>query len=114
MQHGDIKLAQICSIIASDEKCHETAYIKIAEKLFPNDMEIASVDMMRRKISMPAHLMYDGHDHNLFDHFAMVASRIGVYTARDCGEIVEPLVAKWKVEKLTGLTSEGREAQGYV
>ena len=92
MHYGDIKLAQICGIIASDEKRHETAYTKIAKKLFeldPNDMVIAFANMMRRKISMPAHLMYDGHDHNLFDHFAMVASRIGVYTARDYGEIVE-------------------------
>ncbi|XP_050258805.1 stearoyl-[acyl-carrier-protein] 9-desaturase, chloroplastic-like [Quercus robur] len=66
MQYGDIKLAQICGIIASDEKRHETAYSNIAEKLFeldPNDMVIAFTDMMRKKISMPAHLMYDGHDH---------------------------------------------------
>ena len=117
MQHGDVKLAQVCGIIASDEKRHESAYTKIAEKLFeldPNEMVIAFADMMKRKISMPAHLMYDGHDHNLFDHFAIVASRIGVYTARDYREIVELLVAIWKVEKLTGLTSEGREAQDYV
>ncbi|XP_030938736.1 stearoyl-[acyl-carrier-protein] 9-desaturase, chloroplastic-like [Quercus lobata] len=117
VQHGDVKLAQICGIIASDEKRHETAYTKIAEKLFeldPNEMVIAFADMMKRKISMPAHLMYDGHDHNLFDHFAIVASRIGIYTARDYREIVELLVTKWKVQKLTGLTSEGREAQDYV
>ncbi|XP_075660944.1 stearoyl-[acyl-carrier-protein] 9-desaturase, chloroplastic-like isoform X2 [Castanea sativa] len=117
MQHGDVKLAQVCGIIASDEKRHESAYTKIAAKLFeidPNEMVIAFADMMRRKIKMPAHLMYDGHDHNLFEHFAIVASRIGVYTARDYRETMELLVAKWKVEKLTGLTSEGREAQNYV
>jgi acyl-[acyl-carrier-protein] desaturase len=117
MQHGDVKLAQVCGMIASDEKRHESAYTKIAEKLFeldPNEMVMTFADMMRRKISMPAHLMYDGHDHNLFDHFAIVASRIGVYTAKDYREIVELLVDKWKVEKLTGLSSEGREAQDYV
>ena len=117
MQHGEVKLAQVCGIIASDEKRHETAYTKIVEKLFehdPNEMVIALANMMKRKISMPAHLMYDGHDHNLFDHFAIVASRIGVYTARNYRETVELLVVKWKVGKLTGLTSEGREAQDYV
>ncbi|GMY32724.1 stearoyl-[acyl-carrier-protein] 9-desaturase, chloroplastic-like isoform X4 [Fagus crenata] len=117
VQHGDVKLAQVCGMIASDEKRHESAYTKIAEKLFeldPNEMVMTFADMMRRKISMPAHLMYDGHDHNLFDHFAIVASRIGVYTAKDYREIVELLVDKWKVEKLTGLSSEGREAQDYV
>ena len=104
-------------IIVSNEKRHESAYTKIVEKLFeldPNDMIIAFVDMMKRKISMLAHLMYDGHDHNLFDHFAIVAARIGVYTARDYKEIVEYFVAKWKVDKLTGLTIEGRKAQDYV
>ena len=117
MEHGEVKLAQIWGIIASDEKCHETAYTKIAEKFFefdPNEMVIAFADMMKRKISMPAHLMYDGHDHNLFDHFAIVSSRIGVYTARNYRETVKLLVAKWKVEKLTGLASEGREAQDYA
>ncbi|KAJ6758038.1 ACYL- ACYL-CARRIER-PROTEIN DESATURASE-RELATED [Salix koriyanagi] len=33
-EHGDMKLAQICGIIAADEKRHETAYTKIVEKLF--------------------------------------------------------------------------------
>nr|POF20685.1 stearoyl-[acyl-carrier-protein] 9-desaturase, chloroplastic [Quercus suber] len=101
IQHGEVKLAQVCGIIASDEKRHD-------------EIVIAFADMMKRKISMPAHLMYDGHDHNLFDHFAIVSSRIGVYTARNYRETVELLVAKWKLEKLTGLTSEGREAQDYV
>ncbi|KAH7569609.1 hypothetical protein JRO89_XS06G0207900 [Xanthoceras sorbifolium] len=32
--HGDLKLAQICGIIAVDEKRHETAYTKVVEKLF--------------------------------------------------------------------------------
>ncbi|PIN03235.1 Acyl-[acyl-carrier-protein] desaturase [Handroanthus impetiginosus] len=31
-EHGDLKLAQICNTIASDEKHHETAYTKIVEK----------------------------------------------------------------------------------
>ncbi|KAB9210362.1 hypothetical protein FH972_027008 [Carpinus fangiana] len=69
---------------------------------------------VKKKALNPTHLMYDGHDENLFDHFANVASRIGVYTARDYGEILEHLVGIWNVEKLTGLSSEGREAQDYV
>ncbi|EXB88328.1 Acyl-[acyl-carrier-protein] desaturase [Morus notabilis] len=99
------------------EKRHESAYSKIAEKIFeldPNDMVVTFADMMRRKISMPAHFMYDGCDDNLFQHFSNVASRIGVYTATDYRQILEHLVAKWNVEKLTGLSSDGREAQDYV
>ncbi|KAF5742783.1 stearoyl-acyl-carrier protein desaturase [Tripterygium wilfordii] len=85
-EHGDLKLAQICSTIASYEKRHEVAYTKIVEKLFeidPDGTVLAFADMMRKKISMPAHLMYDGRDDNLFERFSAVAQRLGVYTAYD-------------------------------
>ncbi|KAL6312957.1 hypothetical protein AAG906_024526 [Vitis piasezkii] len=116
-EHGDMKLAQICGTIASDEKRHETAYTKIVEKLFeidPDGTVLAFADMMRKKISMPAHLMYDGRDDNLFDHFSAVAQRLGVYTAKDYADILEFLVGRWNVEKLTGLSGDGRKAQDYV
>jgi|UniRef100_A0A2N9I5K7 acyl-[acyl-carrier-protein] desaturase len=116
-EYGDLKLAQICGTIASDEKRHETAYTKIVEKLFEIDADgtvVAFADMMRKKISMPAHLMYDGRDDNLFEHFSAVAQRLGVYTARDYADILEFLVGRWNVEKLTGLSGEGRKAQDYV
>ncbi|XP_059655231.1 stearoyl-[acyl-carrier-protein] 9-desaturase, chloroplastic [Cornus florida] len=115
--HGDPQLAKICGTIASDEKRHETAYIKIVEKLFeidPDGTVLAFADMMRKKISMPAHLMYDGRDDNLFEHFSAVAQRLEVYTARDYADILEFLVTKWKVEELTGLSADGRKAQDYV
>ncbi|KAJ4849529.1 hypothetical protein Tsubulata_051167 [Turnera subulata] len=116
-ERGDIKLAQICGTIAADEKRHETAYTKIVEKLFeidPDGTVLGLADMMRKKISMPAHLMYDGQDDNLFEHYSAVAQRIGVYTAKDYADILEFLVARWNVEKLTGLSGEGRKAQDFV
>ncbi|XWS58906.1 hypothetical protein CRYUN_Cryun08bG0074600 [Craigia yunnanensis] len=116
-EHGDLKLAQICGFIASDEKRHETAYTKIVEKLFeidPDGTVLALADMMKKKISMPAHLMFDGRDDNLFEHYSSVAQRIGVYTAKDYADILEFLVGKWNVEKLTGLSGEGRSAQDFV
>lgn len=116
-QHGDMKLAQICGTIAADEKRHETAYTKIIEKLFeidPDGTVLALADMMRKKISMPAHLMYDGRDENLFEHFSAVAQQLGVYTAKDYADILEYLVIRWNVEKVTGLSGEGRKAQDYV
>ena len=112
-----MKLAQICGIIASDEKRHETAYTKIVEKLFeidPDGTVMALADMMKKKISMPAHLMYDGRDDNLFEHFSTVAQRLGVYTAKDYADILEFLVGRWNVEKLTGLSGEGHKAQDFV
>ncbi|KAK6266316.1 hypothetical protein QUC31_017153 [Theobroma cacao] len=116
-EHGDFKLAQICGTIASDERRHETAYTKIVEKLFeidPDGTVLAFADMMRKKISMPAHLMYDGRDDNLFNHFSAVAQRLGVYTAKDYADILEFLVERWKVKELTGLSADGRKAQDYV
>ncbi|XWS22146.1 hypothetical protein CRYUN_Cryun29cG0009900 [Craigia yunnanensis] len=116
-EYGDIRLAQICGNIASDEKRHETAYTKIVEKLFeidPDETILAFADMMRKKITMPAEFIYDGRDDNLFDHFSAVAQRLEVYTAKDYADIVEFLVDRWKVKDLTGLSADGREAQDYV
>lgn len=116
-QHGDLKLAQICGTIAADEKRHETAYTKVVEKLFeidPDETILALAGMMKKKIKMPAHFMYDGQDDNLFKHYSAVAQRLGVYTAKDYADILEFLVGKWKVEKLTDLSGEGRRAQDFV
>ncbi|EOA20786.1 hypothetical protein CARUB_v10001122mg [Capsella rubella] len=114
---GDFQLGKICGTIAADERRHETAYTKIVEKLFeidPDTTIVGFADMMKKKISMPAHLMYDGHDDNLFDHFSSVAQRLGVYTARDYADILEFLVQRWNVEKLSDLSSEGHRAQDYL
>jgi acyl-[acyl-carrier-protein] desaturase len=116
-QYGDGKLATVCGLIAADEKRHENAYTKIVEKLFeldPDGAMLAFADMMRKKISMPAHLMYDGQDEQLFDNFSLVAQRIGVYTAKDYADIMEHLVAKWNVANIQGLSSEGHKAQDYL
>eukprot|EP00250_Pteridium_aquilinum_P001539 c11734_g1_i1 orf=330-1538(-) len=116
-EFGDLKLAQICGSIASDERRHENAYTKIVEKLFeldPDGTMLCLEDMMRKKISMPAHLMYDGRDEDIFNKFALVAQRTGVYTAKDYADILEHLVKRWNVEKLSGLSSRGQQAQDYV
>ncbi|GMH18219.1 hypothetical protein Nepgr_020060 [Nepenthes gracilis] len=116
-QHGDTKLAQICGTISADEKRHEVAYVMMMSKLFevdPNYSILSFADMMRMRISMPGQFMYDGHDENLFTHFSAVAQRLGVYTTKDYADIVEHLVDKWKIEKLTGLSSEASEAQDFL
>ncbi|KAI3907103.1 hypothetical protein MKW92_005348 [Papaver armeniacum] len=73
--HSDIKLAQISGTIAADEKRHEI--------IAPYETVLAFADMMKKKITMPAHLMFDGQDDNLFEKYSDVAQRIGVYTAKD-------------------------------
>lgn len=114
---GDPVLARICGTIASDERRHEFAYSKIVEKLLevdPTGAMLAIADMMRKKITMPAHLMYDGEDPKLFEHFAAVAQRLGVYTAHDYADILEFLIGRWRLEKLEGLMGEGKRAQDFV
>ncbi|KAJ6735918.1 ACYL- ACYL-CARRIER-PROTEIN DESATURASE-RELATED [Salix viminalis] len=114
---GDPVLARICGTIASDERRHENAYSKIVEKLLevdPTGAMVAIGDMMRKKITMPAHLMHDGQDPHLFEHFSAVAQRLGVYTADDYADILEFLIVRWRLEKLEGLTGEGRRAQDFV
>ncbi|KAG0557668.1 hypothetical protein KC19_9G071200 [Ceratodon purpureus] len=116
-EHGDQKLAQICGIIAADERRHENAYTKIVEKLFeldPDGAMLSFADMMRKKIAMPAHLMYDGQNDHLFDDFSLVAQRTGVYTARDYADIMEHLVKRWDVPNIKGLSPEAEAAQQYV
>jgi acyl-[acyl-carrier-protein] desaturase len=86
-------------------------------KLFeidPDSTVIALANMMQHKVVMPANLMYDGCDNNIFKHFSMVAQRLQVYTAKDYADILEFLVAHWKVTDLVGLSGEGRMAQDYV
>ncbi|KAE8682212.1 desaturase 6 [Hibiscus syriacus] len=91
---GDPVLARICGTIAADEKRHKLAYSWIVGKLLeidPTGAMLAVSDMMNKRITMPAHLIFDGEDPRLFDHFSAVAQRIGVYTAEDYADIVEAL-----------------------
>ncbi|CAJ2667612.1 unnamed protein product [Trifolium pratense] len=116
-ERGDMTLARICGTIAADEKRHENAYVRIVEKLLevdPTEAMMAIANIMRHKITMPAHLMHDGQDTRLFDHFSAIAQHIGVYTTDDYANILEFLIERWKLEKLGGLTSEGQHAQDYV
>ncbi|KAF4373386.1 hypothetical protein CsatB_007010 [Cannabis sativa] len=115
--NGNPLLARICGTIAADEKRHEIAYVKVTEKLLevdPNNAMLAIEEMMRRKITMPAFLMYDGCDPMLFHHFSAVAQRLGVYTTDDYANILEFLIGQWKLEKMEGLKPEAQRAQDYV
>ncbi|XP_062192313.1 acyl-[acyl-carrier-protein] desaturase 7, chloroplastic-like [Phragmites australis] len=116
--HGEAALARVCGAIMADEKRHEAAYTRIVGKLFEVDPDAAVrafAYMMRRRITMPAALMTDGRDDDLFAHYAAAAQQTGVYTAADYRRIVEHLIRQWRVEELAaGLSSEGRRARDYV
>ena len=116
--HGDHVLARVCGAIMADEKRHEAAYTRIVGKLFEVDPDAAVRAlgyMMRRRITMPAALMTDGRDADLYAHYAAAAQQTGVYTVSDYRGILEHLIRQWRVEDLAaGLSGEGRRARDYV
>lgn len=114
---GDEHLHRICGLIAGDESRHEKAYKLFMSKVFeldPAQAVLAFAKMMRKKIAMPAILMSDGRDPNLFLKFSSVAQRTGVYTAKDYAEIINDLVQHWKLEKINGLSDIAAKAQDYL
>ena len=114
---GDPTLGKMCSLIAGDEARHEEAYKRIFGKIMeidPSKALMAFSEMMKHKIVMPARLMSDGTDRDLFGQFAIVAQRIGVYTTRDYAEVIGHLVDYWNIPKLRFLGGEEARAQDHL
>jgi len=114
---GEDHLHKICGMIAGDEARHEKAYKLFMTKIFELDPAAAVqafAKLMKSKIAMPALLMDDGKNKNLFSRFSLVAQKAGVYTAKDYAEIIGNLVAEWKIESLTGISDASAKAQDYL
>lgn len=97
---GSAVLTRICQKIAGDEARHEAFYTAMMDRVFDQDAAggmVTTMNLLRRVISMPGRLMFDGKDPNLFEHFAAVAQRLGVYTVDDYATIVEHLVKTWNL-----------------
>ena len=110
-REGDPNLARICSMIASDETRHESFYTRMMGRVLEHDPAggiLAFRSMLRGLIAMPGRFMDDGRDPDLFDHFAVVAQRAHVYTARDYASIIEHLVKTWNI---AGRAVSGKAAQ---
>jgi acyl-[acyl-carrier-protein] desaturase len=115
-QAGDENLAKICRRIAADEARHEQFYTRMMGEVMDRDPQRAILvfrQMMRRIIAMPGRLMYDGRDPDLFEHFAVVAQRLGVYTALDYSQILGHLVDTWKVASRS-VTGKAAAAQEFL
>jgi len=115
---GDNNLSRICKTIAGDEARHEKAYKSFMSKIFEIDPSggLKSFEqMMRKQIVMPAILMADGAKNpNIFNDFSAITQKIGVYTTWDYANIIDHLVALWKIESLTGLKDGAAKAQDYL
>jgi len=112
-RHGDSNLARICGVIAGDEARHEAFYTRMMSEVLDRDPAggiLAFRSMLRGRIAMPGRFMDDGRDADLFDHFAIVAQRAGVYTVRDYASIIEHLVTTWRIASRS-VTGEAGQAQ---
>jgi acyl-[acyl-carrier-protein] desaturase len=113
---GDEALAKICRKIAGDEARHEAFYTKAMGHVMDQDPEggmISIGSMLRRVIAMPGRLMFDGKDPDLFEHFAIVAQRLGVYTVDDYASIVEHLISTWDVARRS-VTGKAARSQDFL
>jgi acyl-[acyl-carrier-protein] desaturase len=113
---GDMNLNTICLKIAGDEARHERFYTRVMGQVMEQDPEggiMTFRNMMRRVIAMPGKLMFDGKDPELFDHFAAVAQREGIYTIRDYATITAHLLKVWDVAGRM-VTGKAAKAQEYL
>ena len=114
---GDGNLAKISFKIAGDEARHEKAYQRFCAEILDRDAEgllEVFADILKGQIVMPAKDMYDGKDSNLYNNFAEVAQRLGVYTAFDYADIIRYLIQTWDLENLTGLSGDGERDRDYI
>ena len=111
---GNIALCNICQRIAGDEARHESFYTRTMDAVFkqdPNGAMKTFATMMRRVVTMPGRQMYDGKDPDLFDHFAVVAQKLGVYTLLDYASIIRHLVNTWNVETMSVAGDAARDQE---
>jgi acyl-[acyl-carrier-protein] desaturase len=117
--NGNKNLAKMCKMVAGDEMRHHTAYAEFVERIFavdPSQMMLAFTDMMKKKITMPAHFLRESGQKigTAFEEFSNTAQRIGVYTATDYVDILDKLIKRWESDKITNLTDEAEKARDYL
>ena len=116
---GNKRLSKMCKIISGDEMRHHHAYSEFVERIFtvdPSQMMMAFHYMMKQKITMPAHFLREsgGKVSSAFEEFSNTAQRIGVYTSTDYVDILQKLIERWEIDKITGLNDEAEKARDYL
>ncbi len=118
-KYGNVQLSKICGVIAADEARHAKAYKSFVSRIFeidPSEMMIAFEDMMRKKISMPAHFLRQQGEKigETWAHFSDAAQRLGVYTSLDYTEILSGLITEWDIANIGGLTPAAEKGRDYL
>ena len=65
---------------------------------------------------MPAHFLREsgGEISTAFEEFSNTAQRIGVYTAKDYVDILQKLIERWQIDKITNLNEDAEKARDYL
>lgn len=116
---GNKQLSKMCQIISGDEMRHHHAYCEFVERIFkvdPNQMMMAFQHMMKLKITMPAHFLRESGEKisTAFEEFSNTAQRIGVYTSADYVDILQKLIERWEIDKITNLSDDAEKARDYL
>ena len=118
-KQGNKQLSKMCKIISGDEMRHHHAYSEFVERIFavdPNQMMLAFQYMMKQKITMPAVFLRESGNKvsTAFEEFSNTAQRIGVYTSLDYVEILDKLIKRWEIDKISNLNDEAEKARDYL
>ena len=105
---GAPRLQKMCGLIAADEARHERVYRAMMKGILDREPSgaLAALRDTLGRVTMPARTMTDGTSRKLFQNFADVGRRIGVYGLRDYADNVEGFVAELELETLGGLDGD--------
>jgi len=111
---GAPRLHRICGLVAADEARHERVYASLMAEVVRRDPE-GGLDALHATLAhgivMPARTMTDGVDRRLFQHFADVGHRAGVYTLEDYAANLAQLIEGLGLAGLRGLSGEAERAR---
>ena len=116
---GNHQLAKMCGLIAADEARHARAYMHFVKQILemdPSEMMLALMDMMKKKIVMPAHFLRQSGQEigDLYAHFSDAAQRVQVYTTQDYIDILKSLIKEWDIGSINNLTDSAEKAQEFL
>lgn len=109
-------LHRICGHIAADEARHERVYRAMMQGILDRE-PAGALEALRDtlgRVAMPAKTMSDGHSRKLFQSFADVGRRLGVYDLRDYAENVRGFVRELGLEGIEGLRGEAARNQDEI
>ena len=115
-QVGAKRLHRLCGLVAADEARHERAYRAMMKGVLDRDPD-GALEALRYSlghVAMPAKTMSDGRSRRLFEQFAVVGQRLGVYGLRDYANNVDGFVQELGLETLDGLEAGSAQFQDEI